>query len=148
MVVVAMAGWSQVLVGVDGSEGSQRALQWAAEEARQHESALHIVTTWLAPVPSVGVGYVGGWTESSSLQGLTRRLQDDAVTAALGGDHGLVVQQDVVEGHPAQKLLEASANADLVVVGSRGRGGFAGMLLGSVSQHVAAHAHCPVTVIR
>lgn len=146
--MVAMAGWTQVLVGVDGSEGSQRALQWAAEEARQHEAALHILSTWLSPVPPVGVGYVGGWTESSSLQEITRRLQDDAVTAALGDNHGLVVTQDVVEGHPAQRLTEASADADLVVVGSRGHGGFAGMLLGSVSQHVAAHAQCPVTVVR
>ncbi|GAA1432224.1 hypothetical protein GCM10009616_21180 [Microlunatus lacustris] len=145
--MVAMASWTYVLVGVDGSEGSQRALRWAAEEARQHQAALHVLSTWLAPAALVGVKYDGGWTESSSLQQLTRRLQDDAV-ATLGDDHGLVVQQDVAEGHAAQRLVEASAGADLVVVGSRGHGGFAGMLLGSVSQHVAAHAHCPVTVVR
>jgi len=146
--VIAMAVWTQVLVGVDGSEGSQRALQWAAEEARQHEAELHVLSTWSSPAPAVGLGYIAMFTESSNLQELTRQLQDDAVRAALGDQPGLVIKQDVVEGHPAQRLTEASAEADLVVVGSRGHGGFVGMLLGSVSQHVAAHAQCPVIIIR
>lgn len=143
-----MAGWTQVLVGVDGSEGSQRALRWAADEARQHQAGLRIVTTWLPAIPPVGTGLASYTGVPPDMQEVAEQLQDGAIAAVLGSDHGLTVTQAVVEGHPAQQLIDSSKGADLVVVGSRGHGGFAGMLLGSVSQHVAAHAHCPVVVIR
>lgn len=144
-----MAQWSQVLVGIDGSEGSRRALVWAAEEAREHHAVLRLLATWETPMPPVGTGYAGyPWTGSFDLQDVTQRVLAETADAVLGDDPGLTVKQEVVEGHAAQRLIDASRDADLVVVGSRGHGGFAGMLLGSVSQHVAAHAHCPVAVIR
>jgi len=77
-----------------------------------------------------------------------KQQQADLLAAVLGTDPSLRVEQEVVEGHPAQQLVVASEGADLVVVGSRGHGGFVGMLLGSVSQHVSAHAACPVLVVR
>jgi nucleotide-binding universal stress UspA family protein len=70
------------------------------------------------------------------------------ITAELGEDPPVFVQPHVKQGRPAKVLIEESANADLLVVGSRGHGGFAGLVLGSVSQHVAAYANCPVTVVR
>ena len=70
------------------------------------------------------------------------------LAAVLGTEPSVRIEQEVLEGHPAQLLVTAAEGADLVVVGSRGHGGFVGMLLGSVSQHVAAHAPCPVLVVR
>lgn len=144
-----MAQWTQVLVGVDGSDGSRRALRWAAEEARQHGATLRAVAAWATPVPPVGIGYAGlPWTGSADLQKMTERTLAESVEAALDQGDDLVVEQSAFEGHAAKLLVDASEGADLVVVGCRGHGGFAGLLLGSVSQHVAAHAHCPVAVIR
>ena len=144
-----MAGWSQVLVGVDGSEGSRRALAWAAAEAREHGAKLRVLAAWNPTPPPVGIGYAGYPTaEVPNLQKTSEQSLADTVTDVLGPDHGLDITQEVLEGHPAQLLIDASEDADLVVVGCRGHGGFAGMLLGSVSQHLAAHAHGPVAVIR
>jgi nucleotide-binding universal stress UspA family protein len=144
-----MAHWSQVLVGVDGSEGSRRALAWAAEQAREHSAVLRVLGSWSTPLPPVGVGDSGyPWTGSVDRQEYTEKLVAEAVTAVLGENPGPTVRQEVVEGHAAEVLIVASSDADLVVVGCRGYGGFTGMLLGSVSQHVAAHANCPVTVVR
>jgi nucleotide-binding universal stress UspA family protein len=137
-----------VLVGVDGSLGSRRALAWAANEARQHNAELHVLTAWLPPVPPVGIGYAGYVTDLPDAGQIAAREQADTVERELGDSPDVMVKQETIEGHAAERLIEASADADLVVVGCRGHGGFTGMLLGSVSQHLAAHAKCPVTVIR
>jgi nucleotide-binding universal stress UspA family protein len=138
-----------VVVGVDGSEGSRRALAWAAEEAREHGATLTILGAWeVPPVPSTPYPNLPWYGEAADLSDITEHALNEAIEAVVGTDSDLVVERKVIQGHAASRLIQASAGADLVVVGSRGHGGFAGMLLGSVSQHVAAHAKCPVVVVR
>lgn len=130
-----------VVVGVDGSEGSQRALRWAAAEARLRGAPLRVVHVWsYADQP-------GGTFDPAYGDDDARRLVDDAL-AALGDDAaGLTVERVAVCDLPARGLLDAAAGADLLVVGSRGLGGFQGLLLGSVGQQVAHHARIPVVVV-
>ena len=144
-----MQKWQRVVVGVDGSEGSRLALQAAAEQAREHDATLTVVSAWTELPLAGGPGYGAyRWNGETDLGAIAKQQQADALAAVLGPEPTLRVDQKVVEGHPAQQLLAAAEGADLVVVGSRGHGGFVGMLLGSVSQHVAAHAPCPVLVVR
>ena len=144
-----MRNWQNVVVGVDGSEGSERALAWAADEAREHQAKLTVVLVWSYPLMPVAPGYASlAGNELGDLNAAGQHELTRVLTSVLGTEPDLTVERLVVEGHPAQRILEASADADLAVVGCRGHGGFAGMLLGSVSQHVAAHARCPVVVVR
>jgi nucleotide-binding universal stress UspA family protein len=135
-------------VGFDGSEGSHKALTWAAAEAADHGAGLVVLNVWehtlMPPGGSVSVSehYV---PEPS--QRTPEDLRGEIVDV-LGKDPPIVVQPRVKQGNPAKVLIEESADADLLVVGTRGHGGFAGLVLGSVSQHVAAYAQCPVTVVR
>jgi nucleotide-binding universal stress UspA family protein len=131
----------RIVVGVDGSAESERALHWAAEQARMTDRELHAVIAWHVPVD---YGFIvrpePDWAAHSS------RTLAAAVADALDEQDAARVVQQVVEDHPAGALLRAAEDADLLVVGCRGRGGFAGLPLGSVSRHVAAHASCPVVV--
>ena len=86
--------------------------------------------------------------ENVDWPGNTRKALDDAIAASLDPDEADRVQRSVVQGYPARALLDAVTEADLLVVGSRGRGGMVGMLLGSVSQHAVTNARCPVVVVR
>jgi nucleotide-binding universal stress UspA family protein len=137
----------QIVVGLDGSPGSLTALHWAADEARAHGATLRVLAAWhpsaVSSLPAWGVAEPVETALAELLEGLRETLAAEGVVA---GD-GLAVESVVVEGHPAGALIEAATTADLVVVGRRGHGGFSGMLLGSVSQHVAAHAACPVVVV-
>jgi nucleotide-binding universal stress UspA family protein len=144
-----MRAWQNVVVGVDGSESSRWALAWAVEEARGHRARLTVVMAWTPPPPPVGPGYgsLRGY-EEADFEAVAERQLTGAVAAVVGDDADIVVERVLVEGPAAPRLIDASAEADLVVVGSRGHGGFTGMLLGSVSNHVVAHAHCPVVVVR
>ncbi len=137
----------RIVVGVDGSESSQRALEWAIDEGRVHGSAVEAVHAWHDV-------YAGGGTPYS-VELLDPRMYSDAADALVGSvvdaadASGLKtpIRRTVVHDAPAHALLEAAKGADLIVLGSRGRGGFAGLLLGSVSQQVVHHARCPVVVI-
>lgn len=137
-----MTGVTRVVVGVDGSEASCDALRWAVAQAALTGAVLELVTTWEYPVaygfptiPDVDLAH-----NATMIQ----KLALDQVDVP----EGVAVERRVVEGHPAHELVGRSSGADLLVVGSRGRGGFAGMLLGSVSGHVCAHSACPVVVVR
>jgi len=137
-----------VVVGVDGSKGSSAALRWAADEARLRGATLKVVRAWQVPTFSYG-GYLPmpqqgleDWAKENS-SALEQQLAE-----VLGEDPGVAVLREVVEAPPALAVVEAAKGAELVVVGSRGHGGFAGLLLGSVSVHVAFHAPCPVTIVR
>lgn len=133
----------RIIVGVDGSPASIDALKWAARQASLTGAAVEAVMAWQYPMMSGGYPIAAGVDWPSNAQ----RVLDTTLTEAFGAD-GDQMSRTVVEGHPAKVLIDAAAGADLLVVGSRGHGGFTGMLLGSVSEHVAAHALCPVLVIR
>jgi nucleotide-binding universal stress UspA family protein len=138
-----------VVVGDDGSECAALALRWAAEEARLRHSTLHVVRAWSissAPRPPTWkVGYAPSLAEYEDA--VTEQMRRDVAENA-GDLTGLQVDCHAVHAPSAQALLSASNGADLLVVGSRGRGGFGGLLLGSVSEQVVRHASCPVVVIR
>jgi nucleotide-binding universal stress UspA family protein len=135
----------KIVVGVDGSPSSQQALRWAARQARLTGEEVHAVSVWDYPA---GVGWGAVVLEEIDWPGNTRKALDDAITASLDPDDADRVQRSVVRGYAARVLLDAAADVDLLVVGSRGRGGMVGMLLGSVSQHVVTNARCPVVVVR
>ncbi|TKJ31413.1 hypothetical protein A6V29_18350 [Blastococcus sp. CCUG 61487] len=134
-----------MVVGVDGSAHSAQALLWAVGQARLTGQQVQAVTTWQVPVSWGEAAAVIGtvdWEEAAR-ETLAATVAD--VVPAADADR---VVQRVLMGHPAHTLLEVADGAALLVVGSRGRGGFAGLLLGSVSQHVISSATCPVVVIR
>ena len=143
-----MGKWKTILVGVDGSRGSRNALAWAAAEAAEHGADLVVMTVWERPLlPPMGSG---GVPESPVPDPSDTATQDllKVIRSELGENPPVLVQPRVKQGNPAQVLIEESTDADLLVVGPRGHGGFKGLVLGSVSQHVAAYAKCPVAVIR
>lgn len=135
-----------VVVGIDGSEGSLVALRVAADEARRRRTVLEVVVVWhpgvVGSLPVFGVGT----PVDAQLEELRRGLADTLADEGLS-DGDPEVRQRVVNGHAAEVLVEASGEAALVVVGTRGHGGVAGRVLGSVSQQVVAHARCPVMVV-
>jgi nucleotide-binding universal stress UspA family protein len=138
-----MSTVERIVVGVDGSPASLQALRWAAGQAALTHASVRAVTSWSQPA-GYAMEYVGDdidWAENG------RAILDDAL-AAVGDETSAGVERSVVEGEPAHVLVDASAGADLLVVGSRGHGGFTGLLLGSVSDYVIAHAACPVLVVR
>ncbi|HEX5199674.1 universal stress protein [Paractinoplanes rhizophilus] len=143
-----MHQWKRIVVGVDGSPGSRKALAWAAAEAADHGADLLVVNVWehtlLPPAGSVSVSehYVPEPSQTTTDE-LVQVIKEE-----LGDDPPVQVQAQVKQGRPAKVLIDESAGADLLVVGHRGHGGFAGLVLGSVSQHVAAYAKCAVTVVR
>ena len=138
-----------VVVGHDGSGCAQEALQWAARLAERAQWPLHVIRAWriaTAPQPpSWEPGYVPPITDYE--QAVQADLESD-VRAVLGDERMRGVTCHVVHAPPVRALIEAAEGADVLVVGARGRGGFAGLLLGSVSDQVTHHAPCPVTVVR
>ncbi len=134
----------RIVVGVDGSVPSKAALAWAIGQARLTGAAVEAVTAWDYPAT---YGYPVPVSDVN-WEDLATQAVKDAI-AGVAGDAGPVeIRYKVVEGNAAQVLLEESAGADLLVVGSRGHGGFVEVLLGSVGQHCVHHASCPVVVIR
>jgi nucleotide-binding universal stress UspA family protein len=141
--------WKRVVVGIDGSPGSGRALRFAAEEAREHDAELYVVTSYTIPTAPVAAAYgAAPWRDEAEWQADAEATRTATLAETLGHDPGLRITGQAVEGPAAKVLIDASERADLLVVGTRGHGGFAGMLLGSVSQHLTAHAACTVAVVR
>jgi len=139
----------RVVVGVDGSPASERALRWAVDRARSTGQPVEAVIAWDSPLSSgIPVNYGAAQISAVDWEANARLVLRESLGHVLDDEEAAQVRTHVVQGHPARVLLDAAAGADQLVVGSRGHGGFAGMLLGSVSQHLIAHAPCPVTVIR
>jgi len=134
----------RIVVGVDGSPASIDALRWATRQASLTGAAVEAVIAWQYPMVYGGYPTTGNIDWQANAQTILDIAVDEADLPAQTGP----LTRKVVEGHPAKVLVDAAAGAALLVVGSRGHGGFAGMLLGSVSEHVSAHARCPVLVIR
>jgi nucleotide-binding universal stress UspA family protein len=135
----------RIVVGVDGSESSRHALRWAAGQAQITGGRLDVIITWELPT---SFGWVPAYPSDFNPAADAQKAGDEEVKRALKQYPDVAVDITVVEGHPAPTLVEASRHADLLVVGSRGHGEFAGMLIGSVSEHCVASAHCPVLVWR
>jgi len=134
----------RVIVGVDGSEGARAALRWAAEEARCWSVPLVAVWAWEFTPLIVATDVP---TELHELSERVATRLREVLVAELGEDAADRVEPLVVEDTPARALLDVAGPRDLLVVGSRGLGGFKGLVLGSVSQQVVHHAPCPVVVV-
>ena len=138
-------GQHRIVVGVDGSAGSKHALRWAARQSELTGATLEVVTGWDYPA---FYGWAPAIPDDVDFGQFAQRAQDDALGQVFEADRPARLETRVVGRHPALALVEASEGADLLVVGSRGYGGLADALLGSVSTYCIHHAHCPVTVIR
>jgi nucleotide-binding universal stress UspA family protein len=132
---------------VDGSAGSSTALRWAIEEAARRGDVVDAVHVWHEPYLSGAGGYAMPIVPLDDLHDAAQVVLDRTVDDVAGPRPAAQVERILVQGMPASTLLETAKGADLLVVGSRGRGGFAGLLLGSVSQQCAHHAPCPVVIV-
>jgi nucleotide-binding universal stress UspA family protein len=141
----------KLVVGIDGSDASKHALRWAIEEARVHGASVIALHAWQVPPPVAEVGPMPTPDPVSFLPELQEAAEKQVtglVEEVVGGDKSVTVERVAVEAPPASALLDAARDADLVVVGSRGLGGFKTLVLGSVSHQVAQHAPCPVVIHR
>lgn len=141
----------RLVVGVDGSETATLAVRWAAREARLRGAKLELVSAWEIPINGLGFGYGLAAISDEVLKGLERNAEEILATAveeARKECPDIELETRTVRGQAADVLVGASGDADLLVVGSRGMGGFRELLLGSVSQQCAHHAVCPVVIVR
>jgi nucleotide-binding universal stress UspA family protein len=141
-----------IVVGVDGSEDSVAALGWALREARIRGTDLDAVYAWPMPYESVTSLWdldeeTVAWFRTAAEQALAQAVSAARNPAGAAQDE-VVIRQDAIEGSPAPVLIAQSEGAELLVVGSRGHGGFKELLLGSVSHQCAQHARCPVVIVR
>lgn len=140
-----------IVVGIDHSAGAKAALRFALEEARLRQATLRVVHAWQ-------YGYIGAAGLEGFLPAAEGELEDfrqgaaaaldETLREVVGDQDDVAIERRVDQGAPAAVLVEESQGAELLVVGSRGHGGFAQLLLGSVSQQCAQHASCPVVIIR
>ncbi|MBQ0904599.1 universal stress protein [Micromonospora sp. U21] len=141
---------AEILVGYDGSTDASVALDWALDEAEQSGQPVRLayVFEWLTVAGWVGPGVAPGVWPDDTARRQVEQLVRDAAAQAAAAHPGLAVTGEVYDGPPALVLQERSAEAGLLVLGSRGHGGFGGLLAGSTAVAVAAHGHCPVVVVR
>lgn len=137
-----------IVVGVDGSPASERALRWAIDYARLVGGGVRAIAAWEYPAFYGWAGLAMPPAEGFNPEELAGRTLSETVAKVAGADAGVRIAETVMPGNAAQALLEAAQGAALLVVGSRGLGGFSGALLGSVSRHLTEHAPCPVVVVR
>ena len=138
-----------IVVGIDGSEPSKQALRWAVEEARLRGGEVEVVCAWQYPALAL-THYHGAALPIIAYEDLEKAADEllwDTLLEVLGGDLSVPVRAKVVPGQAADVLMHEAAGADLLVVGARGMGGFASLLLGSVSSQVAHHATIPVVIV-
>lgn len=138
----------RIVVGVDGSKGARTALAWAVAEAGLRHSLLEVVFAW--GDIGVRIAQASDWAKAVTVEmeeEAARELVDGELKAVMGDRRDVDVQVTTKPGEGAAALLAASVDADLLVVGSRGMGGFEGLLLGSVSHKCIEHARCPVLVV-
>jgi nucleotide-binding universal stress UspA family protein len=138
----------RIVVGVDGSEPSIRALQWAARQAKWSDATLEVVTAWTFPEHPAPLGLEIHVPWPDELIAQARVKLDEVIGAALPDMDPQGIHASVIRGSALRVLLDAARDAELLVVGSRGRGAMAELLLGSVSEHCVRHAGCPVVVVR
>ena len=132
----------RIVVGVDGSEHSNASLRWAVEEAQAHGAEIIAVFVWQMPF----LGMPGAF-DRDEMEELSKKFLNETLAQVLPQEQ-VPTTKLVAHGDVSESLIEASKGADLLVLGSRGRGGFAGLMLGSVSSECVQHASCPVVVIK
>jgi nucleotide-binding universal stress UspA family protein len=147
--VLMSVGSAKIVVGVDGSPSSRAALRWAVRQAMFTGATVDAVMAWQIPI----ILRTSAWApiyvdEETGLEEDARKTLDAVISDEVKPADSQLVTARVVNGHPAQVLQEAAADADLLVLGSRGHGSFADALLGSVGQYCVHHAHCPVLIMR
>lgn len=141
-----MAGQERrIVVGVDGSESSKAALRWAIRQAKLTGVSVDAVTAWRYPA---GYGLAALGEDAADFEDEAEKTLAGALADVSGLEPTVSIRPQVTEGLAATVLLRAASGADLLVMGSRGRGGFASTLLGSVSLNCVLHAHCPVLILR
>jgi nucleotide-binding universal stress UspA family protein len=139
---------SGIIVGIDGSAHSRHALEWAVKEAAIRRAPLTVLTVQQAVAGYWGSAVAYPGDQALAEQALKEARQEtDEVLERFGSESRPSVTVQAVTGIPAEALLNAAADADMIVVGSRGAGGFRKLLMGSVSSQITHHAHCPVVVI-
>ncbi|MDW6057425.1 universal stress protein [Streptomyces sp. FXJ1.4098] len=141
MTTLPSNGKTSIVVGTDGSLSADAALRWAAREARVHNAPLEVIHAWEGVVGQVV-------PPDAEFERHAKAVLDAAVDRLPARERPPGTNTRLVKGHAAAALIKASEGAAMVVVGSHGHGGFVGTLLGSVSQRVATHAHCPVVIVR
>jgi len=134
---------NRIVVGVDGSTQSRQALRWAAQFATSTDSTVRAVSAWEFPATYGWASWPNDWDPPRDAE----RLIDETVAQTFDGPPPVALEKVVREGSAAKILIDESRFATMVVVGSRGHGGMAGVLLGSVSAKVAEYASCPVLVV-
>ena len=140
-----------VIVGVDGSEESRAALRWSADEAVARGARLEVVCAWDLPFSGLATSYSPGPAGLPDRREVARRAEsavEETLREVLADDPPPDIDRVVEAGDPATVLLRRSEGADLLVVGSRGHGGFSRLLIGSVSEKCVRYASCSVVVIR
>jgi len=141
-------GTRRIVVGIDGSQQSRTALRWAVDEAQRNGGEIDAVLVYGSGLAWIDVGSdAQAMIVAQSAQRAKEVLHDVLDTSDLPPDATARINPLVVEGEPASALVELASYADLLVVGTRGRGGFTGLLLGSVSQRCAERSPCPVVVV-
>jgi nucleotide-binding universal stress UspA family protein len=139
----------RIVAGVDGSPSSLSALRWAIRQACLTGATVDAVIAWHYPDLAASGGYAIALAGvDPGFQEMAEKTVTEAISSTLSSGSDVRVHPQVTGGNAAQVLLDAAAGADLLVVGSRGYGGFTEALLGSVSQHCVHHARCPVVIIR
>src|SRR5580658_2350584 len=142
-------GAPRIVVGVDGSPTSRAALRWAVRQAKFTDGTVDAVMAWEIPLVLQSYGWAPVYVEEDGdFKADARKTLDTVISQEVGPADSQRVRSLVVNGHPAQALIDAADGADLLVVGSRGHGSFAEALIGSVSQHCVHHAPCPVLIVR
>jgi len=139
---------SVIVVGVDGSSESKDALRWAIAEAHLRRATVRAIHVWTYPLIFAGEYVPSDMIDANALRDAAEKALEEAVTEVAGETPDVYIERVVEHGSVAHVLVEAAREADILVVGSRGHGGFTGSLLGSVSQQCAQHAPCAVVIVR
>lgn len=139
----------RIVVGLDGSPSSLDALRWAVRQAKLTGGVVDAVTAWQIPASITGYGWAPiAMSECSDMERIAQRVAEEAISEAVAPGDRPWVRGQTVQGTAARVLLDASADAELLVLGNRGHGKLADALVGSVGQHCIHHAHCPVVIMR
>jgi nucleotide-binding universal stress UspA family protein len=139
----------RLVVGVDGSPSSVAALRWAIAEAELTGDTVEAVIAWQYSIATGGYGWAPVMMDDGiDMRAVAEKTLTEAIDQAVRPGNAVTVERRIVEGYASSVLVDASAHADLLVVGSRGHGTFADALIGSVSQNCAHHAKCPVVIVR